>query len=318
MNLMSALGLGFSCSPDAMLVTDTKGRILARNQAAENIRQPGQDPKAEGYESDTIKDDAPCLCSWLQWVNLPNGSPPGDPSHTCKVTDDLQLRRNRALRLTCQKQNGEHWVAEVTAVPLPEMEGYPPCLLVVVRDISRHIQLRRHFEQQVQQWREQAVTDALTGLGNRLRLQEEWRRIGKATVCMLDVDNMKDINDGCGHDVGDKVLQQIASILRRYTRQTDLAIRYGGDEFLLLLPHTTLSQAQGLMKRLGRLMAGLNEFLGIDVDISFSYGLAELNPGDRLEDILVKADRAMYRQKMRRSTRSLQLQPMKKKTVPTP
>lgn len=312
MDLMSVLGLGFSCCPDAMLVTDTKGRILARNQAAENLRDPER-----GHEPP--KSEAPCLCAWLRCVHLPNGSPPGDACHTCRITDDLQLKKGRALRLTCQNQNGEHWVAEVTGVPLPEIDGCPPSLLILVRDISRHIQLRRHFEQQVQQWREQAVTDALTGLGNRFRLQEEWRRVGKATVCMLDVDNMKDINDGCGHDVGDKVLQQIANLLRRYTRQTDLAIRYGGDEFLLLLPHTTLSQAQGLMKRLGRLMAGLNEFLGIDVDISFSYGLAELNPGDRLEDILVKADRAMYRHKMRRGARSLHVQPLKKReTVPSP
>lgn len=122
----------------------------------------------------------------------------------------------------------------------------------------------------------------------------------QSTVAMLDVDNMKSINDGLGHHVGDRVLQEIGGLLQRHTRQSDVAIRYGGDEFVLLLPHTTLTQAQRLMRRLEKMMRGLGEFLEMPVNVSVSYGLAEVGEGEPLEDALVRADRAMYTRKRRR------------------
>ncbi len=311
MTILESLGLAFSYSPQAMIVTDNTGLILATNHAADALL---------GLNSENRGDGPLNICSVLNCrPEIANGNSP-----SCEFFLELLSESKTTLHLSCKKGENKPWIAEITGVPLPEIPGSPKSVLIMLHDVSKHVELRRHFEEQVRQWKQQAITDALTGLGNRFRLREEWNRmvttvqsenehsngVVQATICMLDVDNMKNINDGCGHDVGDKVLQHIANLLRSYTRQTDIAIRYGGDEFLLLLPHTRLSQAQGLMRRLGRLMSGLNEFLDIDVDISVSYGLAELGPGDTLEDILIKADKAMYRQKLRRSSRHTTLRHM--------
>ncbi|MEX2162118.1 MAG: diguanylate cyclase [Anaerolineales bacterium] len=160
------------------------------------------------------------------------------------------------------------------------------------------------------QARQAAFTDILTGLPNRrsfdARLEEELRRAARYqrffSVVMIDLDHFKMINDRFGHNVGDVALQDVARCLRYKVRDTDFLSRYGGDEFVLLLPETHAAEADKLSQKL---RAGMGECIvgwsHADPDaLSFSYGIAEF-PGDGLDvaTLMSRADKAMYGDKGR-------------------
>jgi diguanylate cyclase (GGDEF)-like protein len=155
-----------------------------------------------------------------------------------------------------------------------------------------------------------SVTDALTGALNRRgatpMLDQAWAQAASAertmAVVMIDLDHFKQINDRFGHSVGDTVLQRFAETVFSLKRSADIFVRWGGEEFLLVLPHTDVSQAQQFLDRLRErlLSQDLNEHL--PVHIAFSAGLAQTSQGagDNFEEVLRAVDRALYRAKLRR------------------
>lgn len=156
-----------------------------------------------------------------------------------------------------------------------------------------------------------ARQDALTGLGNRLRLREDLEcllaqidRYGHAYCAMLcDVDNFKDYNDHYGHLAGDDVLQKVAATISDGLRKGDRAYRYGGEEFLILLPEQTLQSAAIAAERLrGRIETLRIEHVARTSGeqlITVSIGLSELTPGQSksAEVMLREADEALYEAK---------------------
>jgi len=151
---------------------------------------------------------------------------------------------------------------------------------------------------------EQARRDALTGLENRRVFEERIgsmvesaRRHGHPiTLACMDLDHFKQINDTMGHAEGDRVLRRVARLLSTMVRNSDLLVRMGGDEFLLVLPETDLSSAAVLAERLRR---GIRD-LGIGAGgkkLGVSIGLAQWQPGLTIEDWLLKADEVLYRAK---------------------
>ena len=152
------------------------------------------------------------------------------------------------------------------------------------------------------------VTDDVTGLYNQrflhTRLDEEFfraRRYHEAlAVMMLDIDNFKQVNDTHDHLFGTRVLRQVGAILRRAVRETDMVIRYGGDEFVIILPHTMLADAKVVGERLRTVVEGQNVGTSeIPCYLTMSVGIAAR---DALQagcgrDILVAADRGLYRAK---------------------
>jgi diguanylate cyclase (GGDEF)-like protein/PAS domain S-box-containing protein len=158
----------------------------------------------------------------------------------------------------------------------------------------------RLFEQ-VQQ---AAITDALTGLANRRHFfdlaRREFaraRRYGSAlSLFILDVDNLKIVNDQGGHLLGDRLLQTVGHAIRHQLRQPDIAARYGGDEFIVLLPETTLEKAARVAERIRHSLS--REVLqgdGKTFPISISVGVAELDGSCLvLDDLIERADRALY------------------------
>ena len=161
---------------------------------------------------------------------------------------------------------------------------------------------REHLEEQ----RQKALIDPLTGLPNRAawseRLEHEigqWQQHGNTLMlAMLDLDHFKRINDNYGHLAGDKVLKIIASVLRKRLRGTDFIARFGGEEFVLLMPSTV--PANGL-KLLETLRAAIEacpfHFRGEPVTITLSIGLAAFKPGEHSDLVLKRADQALYRAK---------------------
>lgn len=151
-------------------------------------------------------------------------------------------------------------------------------------------------------WRNLALTDPLTGLYNRrfaerhLRMEvARARRRGYAfTLILFDLDGFKQINDRYGHAAGDAVLKAFAEHLTRAVREGDLAARLGGDEFLLLLPECDRCYLPAILNRLKAIEI---EWRENRVPVGFSAGSAEYRAGDRAEDLLHRADEALYKHK---------------------
>ena len=155
------------------------------------------------------------------------------------------------------------------------------------------------------QWR--ARHDGLTGLLNRRAMQEtidqqltRSRRVGDTfAVVMLDIDHFKAINDHHGHATGDQALKHAASVLQTSVREVDRVGRFGGEEFIVLLPGVGLSQAATVAEVLReRLVAQRMEREGGALSISASFGVAEWSgPGEEPSRLLMRADQALYQAK---------------------
>ena len=149
-----------------------------------------------------------------------------------------------------------------------------------------------------------AKHDALTGLGNRRKLDEifsveinrQRRHGGSLCLSIADIDHFKKINDGHGHAVGDEVLVQFGELLCLQMRPTDTAARIGGEEFVVLMPHTKISEALATAERLRTAMVE-RTFGALEESITVSIGVAELQNGEDRHSLLRRADRALYRAK---------------------
>jgi diguanylate cyclase (GGDEF)-like protein len=155
--------------------------------------------------------------------------------------------------------------------------------------------------------RAEAEHDALTGLGNlrllRTRMAAERARFERygmpLALVVVDVDKLKHINDQHGHRAGDRALRGVADVLRREVRETDLAVRTGGDEFVVLLPHTTLAEGMAFAHRTSAAIAEL-EPGGVPVTVSIGVAsLATRGSGESDDDLLHRADSAAYKAKRR-------------------
>lgn len=167
--------------------------------------------------------------------------------------------------------------------------------LVLAAEVTEHMRAEEHV-------RELVVTDPLTGLANYRRLREvldaEIKRFGRTgksfAVILLDLDGLKKINDAYGHLTGSRALCRLADILRLHSRGIDTAARYGGDEFVLVLPETESKEAQQVANRISKRLREDSEH----PPLSVSAGAAVYpQDGLTLEELLGAADRALYKQK---------------------
>ena len=178
--------------------------------------------------------------------------------------------------------------------------------------VNTQVRRARYAEQlraSVQTSIEMAVTDALTGLYNRRYLETHLGHLvehsinrGKPLSALaVDVDFFKPVNDTHGHDVGDKVLQEIAQRIRESIRNVDMACRVGGEEFIIILPATELHLAQKIAERIRKSIAGKPFNAGAlsgSLNITVSVGLSTLaGSTDKVDEFLKRADQALYRAK---------------------
>ena len=168
---------------------------------------------------------------------------------------------------------------------------------------------RIHTQKELEQ---QAIHDPLTGAYNRRHfdqtiekeLQRSKRYNHPISFLMIDIDRFKEINDTFGHQMGDKVLQTVASLLHEQVRENDLVVRYGGDEFLIVLIETN-GELQMITKRIQQAVAKRNkENPLLDFPVTLSIGAAHWEPKDDtpIEAVLAKADERMYEEKGEKST----------------
>jgi len=163
---------------------------------------------------------------------------------------------------------------------------------------------KKVYDRMIAQLRETAVTDGLTGLANHKsfneRLAIEFNRAkrygSELSLMMIDADRFKEINDSYGHITGDAVLKALAAILKGNIRQSDLAARYGGDEFALILPETNAEQAFKVGEKLRRKVeASPIQFSDNTIQLTLSIGISSFSSEmNEPVDLIKKADEALY------------------------
>jgi diguanylate cyclase (GGDEF)-like protein len=176
-----------------------------------------------------------------------------------------------------------------------------------IHNAMEKVALRRQIERQRRELERLATTDVLTGVYNRRvlleRLELELRRCrrygSRLCVLLLDVDHFKRVNDTFGHLAGDSVLVALGHLLRTRVRGTDVAGRYGGEEFCVLLPETDLDPGRELAERLRQHLAAETFTAGeTTFRVTCSVGVAHFHdPKQKVTDLLQAADEALYRAK---------------------
>ncbi|MBI2718898.1 MAG: PleD family two-component system response regulator [Rhizobiales bacterium] len=233
--------------------------------------------------------DAMRLCSQLKSLDLTRQTP-----ILIIVDPDDHQRLLRALDMG---------VNDYLIRPIDKQE-----LLARVNTQIRRCRYTEQLRLNVQTSIEMAVTDALTGLYNRRYLETHLNHLvehsinrGKPlSLLALDVDYFKSINDQYGHDVGDRVLQELAGRIRASVRNVDMACRTGGEEFVVVLPSTEIAVAERIGERMRKSVAGkrFNSASEGGLGITISVGVAALTGADdKVEDILKRADQALYQAK---------------------
>lgn len=221
------------------------------------------------------------------------------------------------------KKNGELYWEQAVVAPVLDAEGHVLNFIAVKQNITKRkraeeaLQLaNQRLESQLREietlqasLREQAIRDPLTKLHNRRFLNEviehqfhQAARLAQSlSVVTLDIDGFKSINDTYGHAAGDACLVRFADLLQQHIRKSDIACRYGGEEFLLLLPNTDLDGAGQFAENLRLLLAGTAITVeGQEIKVTISSGVATYPlHGQLYTEIINKADQALYLSKQR-------------------
>ena len=167
----------------------------------------------------------------------------------------------------------------------------------LLQDISEYLSER---ERLVQEFKRMASTDSLTGIYNRMKLEPimtaevlRSRRYGRMlSVLLIDIDHFKLVNDNYGHNIGDSVLRDVAAVLKENLREADSLGRWGGEEFLVVAPETSTEGARKIAEKLREAVAA-HRFIR-DIKVTISVGVASLMADEWEEDMVRRADEAMY------------------------
>ncbi|WP_313077124.1 diguanylate cyclase domain-containing protein [Melaminivora sp.] len=277
---------------DAVLCTDAEGRITFINPAAEDLTG-WQSFDAAGQPVEQVAILVPAAGDVA-----PQDAPPHPMLLALARGRGHAAQRGQVLR----RRGGGQVEVEETARPIHDREGQVSGAVMVLRDVTHAVELARRLEHL-------ARHDALTGLPNRLALQERaaqaialaGRDGQQLAVMYLDLDGFKQVNDTLGHDAGDLLLAQVAQRFLQAVRASDTVCRQGGDEFIVLLPQVSgAEQAAAVARKLLDACAPAFMLGGTPVHVGLSGGVA-LYPrhGDGFEALARCADAALYAAKRR-------------------
>jgi len=268
---------------DGIVTTDESGRIKFMNPVAERLS--GHDP------GQAVTRPLPDI---MPLVDESTGGSLPHPIHQCLADGrPVDIDTNCAL----VKRNGDHVPVAISVAPIHDREQRIHGAVMILHDVSEAKSLQRELSYQ-------ASHDHLTGLYNRREFDRELRQAllharrdnHQHTLCYMDLDQFKVINDTCGHAAGDLLLRNLSGRLRESLRKSDVLARLGGDEFALLLLHCTVEQAATLAENLHKLFNDFKfEWEGKTFQVGASIGIAPLSPdAGSVDEVLAAADMACY------------------------
>ncbi len=279
--------------PEGMLVFDARNRLVEINHSALNLM---------GLNKLTAIGQP---IEWIlhAWPNLEQSL-----SHQCAEDGH------------CKVEYGRHTM-DVNLTPLLDKKGRETGQLITWREITQVLKAEKDLEaanlklrdqlaqiQSLQQvLQEQAIHDSLTGMFNRRFLEDYLvKEIARAdrkkylvSFIMVDLDGFKERNDTFGHNFGDLLLKEISRFLNDHTRKEDMVVRYGGDEFLIVMSDTSLEESLGRANILREKIAAAHFHIGAtDAKITASFGVAVYPSGSTdVKEVIQLADQALYRAK---------------------
>ena len=281
----------------AMIIIDADGTYLDYNQAYYKLMGYDSKDKLEKYHPANVSPK-----------KQPNGQNSFDMAN--ELIAIAMEKGKHSFEWMHQRPDGYEFLSYVT-LDLINYNNHQ-CIRAIIRDISETKKLELQINQRTleladknQQLELLAKTDHLTGLYNRIRMDEKLRLEHKLFqrfhhsfgILLLDIDNFKSINDTYGHPAGDQVLKEIAEILKQTCRSVDTICRWGGEEFLIVLPESDLDGIYQVAEKL-RLQIELHPFSGVD-PITASFGYDVFIEGDTIDSLFSRVDQALYQAKQK-------------------
>ncbi|MCU7834537.1 MAG: diguanylate cyclase [gamma proteobacterium symbiont of Taylorina sp.] len=215
----------------------------------------------------------------------------------CPILEVKKTGKTARVVHTHFNQQKQKLYIEVAATPIFDEYNQISQIIESHRDISSHIEKQQKLQ-------ELAVTDPLTKIYNRLKFDNELEnqinqaRLSKITfsLIMLDIDHFKHINDEFGHDIGDEILKKFVIVIRNNIRSNDILARWGGEEFMLLMPLCNIQTAQRICDQLQQAVACYDFEIGRPVTSSF--GVTSSSDSDTSASISKRVDDALYQSKL--------------------
>ncbi|WP_038054422.1 GGDEF domain-containing protein [Thioalkalivibrio sp. ALJ1] len=271
------LSTALEVAGDPVLITDPQGNIVYVNVAFE---------EQTGYSRNQVLGQNPRLFK------------SGQQEDAFYQEMWETLKRGDAFRgeFVNRRHDGSLIHLEQTINPVINERGQITHFVAIGKDITDRVRM----EDEV---RRLAHTDWLTGLANRLSLgdtleteMERSRRYGRPlSLIMFDIDHFKDFNDDYGHETGDEVLKKLADTVRKALREADALGRWGGEEFMIVVPETPCKGAATMAEKLRQTVAAMKTSCPISVTASF--GVTDMRPGDTPKTFARRVDEAMYQAK---------------------
>ena len=244
---------------------------------------------------------------------------PSMPSSVFKeLWDTIKNKKTWQGLITNLRKDGRSYVVHSTIVPILDIDGDIVEFIAIRNDVTEFENtkeqlgtLNKAMKHKVdelysmaQNLEQQASIDILTGIFNRMKFEEYFDlEVQKAkmhrnplSIILLDIDDFKKVNDTFGHNEGDEVIKSISNLLTKNVRGTDTLSRWGGEEFVILLPSTSLEQAKIVANNLRKIIFD-HDFNIPQQKISCSFGVAIYNPEDTKEELFKRVDKILYKAK---------------------
>ena len=261
---------------DPILVTDRDARIVFANAAFEALT---------GYRAEEVKGQTPALL----------GSGEQSPDFYRKMWQTLEDNRPFQARFINRRKDGSRYFVEQSIAPVLDEHGRRTHFISTAWHVDELVEREKALHAM-------ATEDKLTGLLTRRAGDDALHGALHAhliggeplSVVICDIDHFKTVNDRFGHLAGDRIIQQVAKVIHQQVRASDPAIRWGGEEFLIVV-RANSAVAMGLAERLRKAVEQLRDAeVG---QVTLSLGVVEMLPGESIEQLLGRADGALYRAK---------------------
>jgi diguanylate cyclase (GGDEF)-like protein/PAS domain S-box-containing protein len=265
---------------DAVVTTDQKGRITTMNKAAEEITKWSMKEAKGKLFSEVFK-----------LINEHTGQKAEDPiAKVLCMGEIVQLADHTVLI----NRHGQHIPVADSAAPIKSDDGEIYGVIMVFRDVTKE-------KEQQKQILYLSYHDVLTGIYNRRFMEEKIKQVDISqevpfTVIMGDVNGLKLVNDIFGHEMGDRLLQKAVETIKGNCREEDIVGRWGGDEFLILMPNTNAETAENTIKRIKQSCERDSDTV-IKLSISLGYAVKD-NEKESLRQTIKEAEEWLYRRKL--------------------